>query len=114
MFAAAATPNNEPVPDRQVLDRANLVFDGGSLPTAIDRRVARMSESEIQASGASGPLLLENRIQVLRLAAEILRFHQGAAPIDPPVRDIITTNKAVVVSALATELWLRREPESVG
>src|SRR5882672_11766177 len=50
------------------------------LPVPTDGRVARMPESALSAARAAGSLLLENRIQVLRLAAEILRFLQGGKP----------------------------------
>jgi hypothetical protein len=53
-----------------------------------------MSESEMPATGDGIPLLLENRIQVLRLAAEILRFLRRGTPVDPAFRDIVLSKKA--------------------
>jgi hypothetical protein len=58
----------------RILDSAKLIYKGGGLPTPIDGRIARMSESEMPATGDGILLLLENRIQVLRLAAEILQI----------------------------------------
>ena len=54
------------------------------------------------ATGEGIPLLLENRIQVLRLAAEILRFLRRGRPVDPASGDIVLSKKADIVSALAT------------
>jgi hypothetical protein len=86
---------------RRILDSAKLIYKSGGLPTPIDGRIARMSESEMPATGDGIPLLLENRIQVLRLAAEILRFLRRGTPVDPAFRDIVLSKKADIVSALA-------------
>ncbi len=43
-------------------------------------------------------LLLENRIQVLWLASEILRFLRRGTPVDPAFRDIVLSKKADIVS----------------
>jgi hypothetical protein len=85
----------------RILDSAKLIYKSGGLPTPIDGRIARMSESEMPATGDGIPLLLENRIQVLRLAAEILRFLRRGTPVDPAFRDIVLSKKADIVSALA-------------
>lgn len=86
----------------RIPDSAKLIYKSGGLPTPIDGRIARMSESEMPATGDGIPLLLENRIQVLRLAAEILRYLRRGTPVDPAFRDIVLSKKAdIVVSALA-------------
>ena len=83
----------------RILDSAKLIYKSGGLPTPIDGRIARMSESEMPATGDGIPLLLENRIQVLRLAAEILRFLRRGTPMDPVFRGIVLSKKADIVSA---------------
>jgi hypothetical protein len=61
----------------------------------------RETDARRKATGDGIPLLLENRIQVLRLAAEILRFLRRGTPVDPAFRDIVLSKKADIVSALA-------------
>jgi hypothetical protein len=86
----------------RILYSAKLIYKNGGLPAPIDGRIARMSESEMPATGDGIPLLLENRIQVLRLAAEILRFLRRDRPVDPAFRDIVLSKKAAdILSALA-------------
>jgi hypothetical protein len=59
----------------EALDDAKLTFALSGAPLSPRGRVARMSGSAFSAT--SGPFLLENRIQVLRLAVEILGLLHG-------------------------------------
>jgi hypothetical protein len=53
------------------------IFANGGAPMPEHGRVARMSELMFAAAPAGGPFLLENRIYVLRLAANIQGKNSG-------------------------------------
>jgi len=56
----------------------------GRIPQLSRTRIPRMTESSFSFSSTCKPFLLENRIAVLRLAAEVLGLMEGTEPIDLP------------------------------
>jgi hypothetical protein len=67
------------------LNKAKLTFANGGAPMPKHGRAARMSELAFATAPAGGPLLLENRIHVLRLAAEIYSLG-GRKSLDAELR----------------------------
>jgi hypothetical protein len=63
-------------------------------------RIPRMTESSFSSSSNCKPFLLENRIAVLRLAAEVLCLMEGTEPIDLRRRRTLADLQAAVVSPL--------------
>jgi hypothetical protein len=67
-------------------------------------RIPRMTESSFSFSSTCMPFLLENRIAVLRLAAEVLCLMEGTEPIDLRRRrtlaDLLTTCRLTIHETL--------------
>jgi hypothetical protein len=73
-------------------------------------RIPRMTESSFSFSRTSKPYLLENRIAVLRLAAEVLCLMEGAPGIDlgrrRTVVESLGSGRLTIDETVApTELW---------
>jgi hypothetical protein len=71
-------------------------------------RIPRMTESSFSFSSSVKPLLLENRITVLRLAAEALCFMEGTEPIDLRQRrtlaDLLSSGRLTINETLRASL----------